>query len=945
MERTHLSDPSGVAVATPTSVRAEPSGRVGRVPVFPARTPTDRWLMGSPVGLALIDADLRIVRLNDTFSILGGRAHIQRVGDLVTKGIPILWDQIRPLWEQVRRGSGSTYEVTVEGTDPAGSGGTCHWSVSCWSVVESGVSVGVGVATRDITGAHDAELDLVESEQQFRELSERSQDVSYRVDVPNLQLEYVSAAVMGLTGYAPADFYADPELWQRLIHPDDRHLAMPSPNGTQQIDEPAVLRWITRSGKVVWTEHRSVATFGADGALLAVQGVARNVSRRVAAEEALQASETRYQEFLSGIQIGAVMLDPERRIQFINDHLLELLERSREEMLGTDWADVMPDAERSAFLNVVDSSFASGEASASGERGVLTASGKELRLAWTSVLERDTVGKLTGIASIVHDVTELHRVEAERALLAAAVAQTADAVIITDPTADIVFVNPAFERVSGYSRDDVIGQNPRLITARSQDRRVFDKMWSKLGSGAAWHGELANRRQDGSEYTNDVSITPVFDGEGALSAYISVQRDMSHVRAVEAELILDARVRGLLGEAIIAAAATSTLEDAAQAVCDGLVSLPGIDVAYLILFLDPKVAVVVAGQATCGTLLPPGHRLSQARSQYLRRHALGGPWGEGPGLAGSPLGEGMLGVDVAGLAFGTIGGGPQAIGVIAVGTCDPRSAEVVAQNMPALVAFGVKANTVLIERLEARRTQYRLRAAADIVLVSHAYHPVFQPIVELQMGETVGYEALTRFDSGQRPDTTFADAWSIGMGAQLELATIEAAVTEARGLPAGRWLHVNVSPRLLRDTQAVAALLMAADRPVVVEITEHELIDDYAAVRAAFTALGPDVRLAVDDAGIGIANFGHIVELRPDFVKIDISLIRRVNADPGRQALVAAMGQFARSAGCRLVAEGVESEAEARTLKGFGVEFAQGYYFGRPDTVQRWVPEVAVTAT
>ena len=119
----------------------------------------------------------------------------------------------------------------------------------------------------------------------------------------------------------------------------------------------------------------------------------------------------------------------------------------------------------------------------------------------------------------------------------------------------------------------------------------------------------------------------------------------------------------------------------------------------------------------------------------------------------------------------------------------------------------------------------------------------------------------------------------------------------------------------------------------MVEITEHERIDDYVAVRAATAALGSDMRLAVDDAGVGIANFGHIIDLRPDFVKLDISLVRRVNADLGRQALVVAMRHFARTAGCRLVAEGVETAEEARTLKQLGVEFGQGYWFGRPEPV------------
>ena len=127
----------------------------------------------------------------------------------------------------------------------------------------------------------------------------------------------------------------------------------------------------------------------------------------------------------------------------------------------------------------------------------------------------------------------------------------------------------------------------------------------------------------------------------------------------------------------------------------------------------------------------------------------------------------------------------------------------------------------------------------------------------------------------------------------------------------------------------------------MLEITEHDAVADYASLREAVRSLGPNVRLAVDDAGAGIANFSHIVELSADFVKLDISLVRGVNVNLGRQALVVAMRHFARTAGCRLVAEGVETEDEARALTQLGVEFAQGYLFGRPEPVplaprRRW---------
>lgn len=166
--------------------------------------------------------------------------------------------------------------------------------------------------------------------------------------------------------------------------------------------------------------------------------------------------------------------------------------------------------------------------------------------------------------------------------------------------------------------------------------------------------------------------------------------------------------------------------------------------------------------------------------------------------------------------------------------------------------------------------------------------------------------------------------------------TLEAAVAASRALPAARWLSLNVSARLLVDSVRLREIIWTAGRPLTLEITEHEVIDDYHAVREAVRDLGHNVRLAVDDAGAGAANFGHIVELRPDLVKLDISLVRRVNADPGRQALVMAMRHFSRTSGCRLIAEGVETEEEAHALTELGVEFGQGYWFGRPDRAEAW---------
>jgi EAL domain-containing protein (putative c-di-GMP-specific phosphodiesterase class I) len=131
----------------------------------------------------------------------------------------------------------------------------------------------------------------------------------------------------------------------------------------------------------------------------------------------------------------------------------------------------------------------------------------------------------------------------------------------------------------------------------------------------------------------------------------------------------------------------------------------------------------------------------------------------------------------------------------------------------------------------------------------------------------------------------------------------------------------------------------------VLEITEHELISDYSSVREALQQFSP-ARISVDDAGAGFTNFAHIVDLQADFVKLDIGLIRGVDTDLARQAMIVALCHFARNTDCQLIAEGVETRDEARTVKSLGVAFGQGYWYGRPMEVGALsqVPKTKVAA-
>jgi EAL domain-containing protein (putative c-di-GMP-specific phosphodiesterase class I) len=199
---------------------------------------------------------------------------------------------------------------------------------------------------------------------------------------------------------------------------------------------------------------------------------------------------------------------------------------------------------------------------------------------------------------------------------------------------------------------------------------------------------------------------------------------------------------------------------------------------------------------------------------------------------------------------------------------------------------------------------------------------------------------LTRFSDGTRPDLRFLAADKVGMMVPLEMATLNLQVEQAKRLPKGSFVSLNVSPTLAIRLTPLLDIVAAVDRAVVLEITEHAEIDDYSCLMAALNQVRSHAMLAVDDAGAGYAGLHHILELRPQYVKLDISLVRNIDSDPARQAMVTGMARFAESVGCALIAEGIETENELTTLRLLKVEYGQGYFLAKPAPIAAWADAV-----
>jgi PAS domain S-box-containing protein len=239
------------------------------------------------------------------------------------------------------------------------------------------------------------------------------------------------------------------------------------------------------------------------------------------------------------------------------------------------------------------------------------------------------------------------------------------------------------------------------------------------------------------------------------------------------------------------------------------------------------------------------------------------------------------------------------------------------------------------ELLAGTRDRDDKRRRIQAVLDSGGPQILVQPIVELRSGAVIGGEALSRFSGppNQGPDTWFADAADVDLGAELELLAVRVALEKLNAMPRNTYLSVNVSPAVATSAELFDLLGSAhADTErVVLELTEHADVADYPALLTGLVhlrALG--VRIAVDDTGAGFSSLRHILNLRPDIVKLDLDLVQGIHNDPARRALAAGLLVFAQEIGAYLVAEGIETANELAALRDIGVTHGQGYHLGHP---------------
>jgi EAL domain-containing protein (putative c-di-GMP-specific phosphodiesterase class I)/CheY-like chemotaxis protein len=432
--------------------------------------------------------------------------------------------------------------------------------------------------------------------------------------------------------------------------------------------------------------------------------------------------------------------------------------------------------------------------------------------------------------------------------------------------------------------------------------------------------------------TDDYMTTPVAVDDLVMRVQAQQRRDPAWAEVIEP---LQRRLSAT--QSLVGLPATAGMEDVAAAICSALINETGGPTAGLYMFASERRALLVAGRGLPDQDAPPGIKISEVESSYLFARARQGPWSgqahdvpfdssRRPARPPSPNDRGYIVAPIVrddhpiGVLFV---GGPPRVSALSLGR----------HHFATLLDFAATAGLLLgadfLHETEDETARDALRARWR----DHQFCTSFQPVVELSSGRTVGYEALTRWDDGVPPDVPFADARRVGLASEIEIATLRSALTAAEQLPRDAWLSVNLSASTITGYDGLSEVLRDATNPIVIELTEHERISDYQALRARIAALGPNVRVAVDDAGAGYSTLGHILALEPELVKLDLSWIRGIDQDLPRQAMITGLAHFAMETGCELVAEGIETDQELEVVEELGVKFGQGFLLGPPEVV------------
>ena len=383
----------------------------------------------------------------------------------------------------------------------------------------------------DLRKLRQAEQSLKASEEKYRLLVASIPELVWESDAEG-NISFVGTQVETILGYSTAEVYQQGDsVWYNAVHVDDRQRVRQAFESLINEGKPydVECRVQKRSGEWFWAHDRAVATCDKDGIWAAI-GLLSDITERKAAEETLQKLAS-IVEFSEDAILGK---NTDGKITSWNRAAEKMYGYTRDEVVGRDLSFLVP-SDRQAEIPAIMERILSGQPIENLETKRVTKAGSVLDVSMSISPIKDATGQVTGASAIARDITFRKRAEEQLKLQSAALEAAANAIVITDYEGTIVWVNRAFTTMTGYSKEEVLGKNLRMLKSGEQPESYYAKLWSTISSGKVWKGEIVNRRKDGTAYTEEMTITPVTRdvGNPANRYFIAIKQDITERKRSE----------------------------------------------------------------------------------------------------------------------------------------------------------------------------------------------------------------------------------------------------------------------------------------------------------------------------------------------------------------------------------------------------------------------------
>lgn len=393
----------------------------------------------------------------------------------------------------------------------------------------------IAILAQDITERKRTEHQLRESEEKYRLMTEQMHDVVWTSDL-EMRVTYISPSDERILGFTPEE--RAKHTLVDMLTPSSQEKAMEAISKEYVLEETGQadfsrsvtveLEYRHKDGSTRWLETMATGIRDDKGLLIGFHGVSRDITERKQTESALRESEKRYRMLANNIPDIIYSLDGEGKIITVNRSAFERYGYDEQDFKGKPFLDFVHPEDRDTLISSFLKAMEEKRKITTGlQFRIVTKYGSDFWFELNASARFDSHGRYLGEEGTLRDITERKRARAERERLITAIEQGDDAVIITDADGLIQYVNPAFETVTGYTQEEVCGQNPRILKTGNQDESFYRDMWDTLTGGNTFHGRMINKRKDGSLYTEDATISPVRDAAGHIVNYVAVKRDVT----------------------------------------------------------------------------------------------------------------------------------------------------------------------------------------------------------------------------------------------------------------------------------------------------------------------------------------------------------------------------------------------------------------------------------